>query len=165
MKKTLILGVLFGTSLIFSACSEAVKKEEKIEMVSYGPAKVDQTKAVSVDELISEMNKTKEDTEFTIEAEISEVCNAAGCWINIKKADGSSLMARFKDHFTIPTKTKIGTKAFLSGIAYWDTITVEMRQHFAEDAGKTKEEIAQITEPSFELSFEADGITFEKPKK
>ena len=52
--------------------------------------------------------------------------------------------------------------AMLHGTATMDTITVEDLQHYAEDAGKSKEEIAKITEPEFELNFEADGILMKK---
>lgn len=163
MKKNYFIPILYVGTLIFSSCSSSENSDQK-EMISYGPEKVNTEKAISVDELLSAMDKEKSEKEFTIEAKIDEVCSKAGCWINIKKPDGKTFMVRFKDHFTIPPKTEVGTNAFLHGKAYWDTIPVDMLQHFAEDAGKSSEEIAKITEPSFELAFEADGITFEKPK-
>jgi hypothetical protein len=148
--------------LIFLVACSTEKEEVKAEMVAYGPTKVDQSKAISTEEMLSEMKDVSGEKQFTINAEINEVCSKAGCWINVKKPDGSTFMVRFKDHFTIPPKTPIGTKAYLSGIAYWDTIPVDMLQHFAEDAGKSKEDIEKITEAKFELAFEADGIVFEK---
>ena len=33
-----------------------------------------------------------------------------------------------------------------------------MLKHYAEDAGKSEEEIALITEPIYELGFIADGV-------
>lgn len=148
---------------IFIACTSKGQEDRETEMVSYGPAKVDIKKAIPTNDMLAQMKDVNGEKQFTIDAEISEVCSKAGCWINVKKPDGSTFMVRFKDHFTIPPKTAVGTKAYLSGKAYWDTIPVDMLQHFAEDAGKTKEEIEKITEPKFELAFEADGITFEKP--
>jgi hypothetical protein len=71
-------------------------------------------------------------------------------------------MVRFKDHFTIPPGTDKGTGAYLHGVAFMDTIPVPDLQHFAEDAGKSPEEIAMITEPEFELNFTADGIVLKK---
>ena len=35
---------------------------------------------------------------------------------------------------------------------------VEHLKHYAQDAGKSKEEIAKITEPKDELTFIADGV-------
>jgi hypothetical protein len=71
-------------------------------------------------------------------------------------------MVRFKDHFTIPPATPSGTNAFMHGIIFMDTVSVEMLQHFAEDAGKSKEEIQKITAPKFEMNFRADAITLVK---
>lgn len=159
-----ILFVCFGFLVACNSNSKEVK-DEKTEMVSYGEVAVDTKKAISVNELLSQMENSKEEKEFTINAEIAEVCSKMGCWINVKKSDESTFMVRFKDHFVIPPTTKIGTSAIIHGIAYWDTIPVERLQHFAEDAGKSKQEISKITEPSFELAFEADGITFQAIKK
>lgn len=149
-------------SLLFLACNSKGQEEQKSEMISYGPAKVNLQKAIQTTDMLDQMKVVKGEKQFTIEAEIAEVCSKAGCWINVKKTDGSTFMVRFKNHFTIPPKTAIGTKVYLSGKAYWDTIPVDLLQHFAEDAGKSKEEIEKIQEPKFELAFEADGIAFEK---
>jgi hypothetical protein len=46
----------------------------------------------------------------------------------------------------------------MDGTAYFDTISIEQRQHFAEDAGQSEEEIATITEPEYVLAFEAEGV-------
>ena len=37
-------------------------------------------------------------------------------------------------------------------------VSVDEQRHYAEDAGKSKEEIALITEPKKTYSFEADGV-------
>jgi hypothetical protein len=42
------------------------------------------------------------------------------------------------------------------------TTSVAELQHYAEDAGKSKEEIAKITEPKLELTFVADGVIVKK---
>ena len=82
--------------------------------------------------------------------------------MNVETENGDTFMVRFKDHFTIPTDTKPGTKAYFHGEAKQDVISVEMLQHFAEDAGKSTEEIEKITEPKKEISFIADGIVLVK---
>jgi hypothetical protein len=163
-------GIIVSTTLALSlgliaSCSSVKKNDGEKEMIAYGPTKVDETKAISVNQFLAQMEGKVGENEFTLDAQIAQVCSKAGCWINIKKPDGKTFMVRFKDHFTIPTKTLVGTQAYLHGVAYWDTIPADLLQHFAEDAGKSPEEIAKITEPSFELAFQADGITFEKTKK
>lgn len=151
---------------LLAACGGADNSAEKKEVFklgkAYGPVQVDTSKAISVEEMLLAYKGKSEDTEFTIFAPIEEVCQAAGCWVNVDKGDGETFMVRFKDHFTIPVETKIGSKAFLHGVAYMDTVSVEMLRHFAEDAGKSKEEIAKITKPEFEMGFEADGIILVK---
>ena len=46
----------------------------------------------------------------------------------------------------------------VNGKAYVTEVSVDEQRHYAEDAGKTEEEIAAITEPKRTLSFEADGV-------
>lgn len=152
--------------MFLAACGGTEKTTEKKEILklgkAYGPVAVDTAKAISVEEMLEAYKGKSADMEFTILAPIEEVCQAAGCWINIDKGNGETFMVRFKDHFTIPVETKIGSKAFLHGVAYMDTVSVEMLRHFAEDAGKSKEEIEKITKPEFEMGFEADGIVLVK---
>lgn len=159
--------VPFFAFLLIASCNN--EKKENVNTIqlgkSYGPQVVDTSKAVSVEEMLSEFEGKSGDVQFTFIAPIEEVCSKAGCWISVDKGNGETFMVRFKDHFTIPVKTEIGTRAFISGVAYRDTISVEMLQHFAEDAGKSQEEIDKITEPKFEMGFEADGITLIEAKK
>ena len=125
--------------MLVVACNNSAEKKEVIQLgKAYGPAKVDTAQAISVQEMLQAYKGKTQDTEFTIIAPIEEVCQAAGCWINVDKGNGESFMVRFKDHFTIPVDTKIGSKAYLHGVAYMDTVSVEMLRHFAEDAGKSK---------------------------
>lgn len=157
MKK---LALITTTYLLFTSCTT---NKNNIELgKSYGPVKVDTSLAVSTSEMITCFNKKNERFEFTFKSKISEVCTKAGCWVNIDKGNGETFMVRFKNHFTIPPKTKLGTEAYIHGFAFYDTIPVELLQHFASDAGKSKEEIAKITEPKYEMGFEADGITLIK---
>ena len=132
---------------------------------NYGPVTVDPAKAVGVDKVLEVNKKMMEPTEFTFEAELVEVCSKAGCWVNVDAGNGETFMVRFKDHFTIPPATAPGTRAYFHGMAFNDTVSVEWLQHFAEDAGKSQEEIDKITEPKFELGFTADGIVLIKKEE
>ena len=67
-------------------------------------------------------------------------------------------MIKFKDYgFFMPMDIK-GEEVIVSGNAFVDEMSVEDQRHFAEDAGKSKEEIAAITQPKRTLSFTADGV-------
>jgi hypothetical protein len=131
----------------------------------YGIVKVDETAAISVAELVTRMDKSKEPQTVTIKSPLSAVCQNAGCWVQVSKPDGKPLMVRFKNHFTIPPATPLGTESYIHGVAYWDTVSVKALRHYAEDAGKSVEEINKITQPEFKLNFEGDGIKLVSKKE
>jgi hypothetical protein len=143
------VSVVFLLGLLISCAS--LKNE-------YGIVKVDETAAISVAELVTQMDKSKDPQTVTIKSPLSAVCQNAGCWVQVPKPDGKPLMVRFKNHFTIPPSTPIGTEVYIHGMAYWDTVSVKSLRHYAEDAGKSVEEINKITQPEFKLNFEGDGI-------
>ena len=93
-----------------------------------------------------------------VEGEIVEVCQKKGCWMTVKKDDGSTVRVTFKDYGFFVPKDAAGKWVVMEGIAFFDTLSVETLKHYAEDAGKPAEEIAKITEPEFKLSFEAEGV-------
>lgn len=156
--KSIFLGLLIGIS--FVACE--TKVEEKITYKAYGPATIDESKAISVQEMLKQFKSSKGEMKVVFKAPIEEVCAKAGCWVAIDKGNGETFMVRFKDHFTIPVKTKTGTNAIFSGVLFQDTVSVEMQKHFLEDAGKPQSEMDKITEPLYEIGFTADGILVEQ---
>ena len=150
------VGVIFLLGVLISCAS--LKQE-------YGIVKVDENAVISVSELVARMDKSKEPQTATIKAPLSAVCQNAGCWVQVSKPDGKPLMVRFKNHFTIPPSTPVGTEAYIHGVAYWDTVSVKALRHYAEDAGKSVEEINKITQPEFKLNFEGDGIKLVSEKE
>jgi hypothetical protein len=96
--------------------------------------------------------------EVVIESEILECCRKKGCWMKVDMGDGKSMRVSFKDYgFFVPLNAD-GRIATMKGFATVDTVDVEMLRHFAEDAGKSQAEIDAITEPEYELTFEATGV-------
>ncbi|MCP9754254.1 DUF4920 domain-containing protein [Lacihabitans sp. CCS-44] len=115
----------------------------------------------------SEATALKGKTEFDakavkIEGEVESVCQAAGCWMKIKTADGQTMRVTFKDYGFFVPKDIAGKKVIFEGIPSVKTTSVAELQHYAEDAGKSKEEIAKITSPKTELTFIADGVLVPK---
>jgi len=109
--------------------------------------------------------KAKKDfaaTPVKIEGEVESVCQAAGCWMKIKTADGQTMRVTFKDYGFFVPKDIAGKKVIFEGIPAVKTTSVAELQHYAEDAGKSKEEIAKITSPKTELAFVADGVLVPK---
>lgn len=93
-----------------------------------------------------------------LEATIQSVCQKKGCWMNVDLGEGKSMMVRFKDYgFFVPMDAS-GRKAIMEGLAFREVLSVDMLRHYAEDAGKSKEEIEKINEPETRLSFEASGV-------
>ena len=93
-----------------------------------------------------------------ISGRIVETCSKKGCWMTLDTGE-DTLFIKFRDYaFFVPTDSVEGRQAIIQGDLFLDTVTVEMLKHFAEDAGKSKEEIAQITEPSYDMGFTADGV-------
>ena len=79
------------------------------------------------------------------------------------KTDEDTLMVRFKDYgFFVPKEGVEGRNAIIKGEAYYDTLTVELLQHYAQDAGKSEDEILSITEPEYNFLFEANGVIIQE---
>ena len=93
-----------------------------------------------------------------ISGRIVETCSKKGCWMTLDTGK-DTLFIKFRDYaFFVPTDSVEGKQAIIQGDLFLDTVTVEMLKHYAEDAGKSKDEIAQITEPSYDVGFTADGV-------
>lgn len=101
----------------------------------------------------------KDTIETTLLATVDEVCQKKGCWMTLHdQAGGEEMMVRFKDYGFFVPKDIGGRQVLVEGKAFLSMTSVEDLKHYAEDAGKSEEEINQITEPRKELSFEATGV-------
>ena len=101
----------------------------------------------------------KDSVEAVVTAEIVESCQSKGCWMDVKLADNSTMKVTFRDYgFFLPIEDLKGRTVVFTGTAKREMISVDDQRHYAQDAGKTKEEIAAITAPTQELRFVADGV-------
>ena len=91
-------------------------------------------------------------------AEVNEVCQAKGCWMRLNLDDENEVMVKFKDYGFFVPKDITGKKVIINGQAFVEEVSVDEQRHYAEDAGKSLEEIASITVPKRTYSFEADGV-------
>tara|TARA_B100001093_G_C26613322_1_gene921220 strand:- start:443 stop:940 length:498 start_codon:yes stop_codon:yes gene_type:complete len=97
-------------------------------------------------------------TKTKLSGEIVETCQKKGCWMSLNTGT-DTVFVRFRDYgFFVPTDSVNGKTAIIEGELFIDTISVKMLKHYAEDGGKSEEEIALITEPSYDLNFTADGV-------
>ena len=90
-------------------------------------------------------------------AEVKSVCQSKGCWMRLDVGDEEA-MVKFKDYGFFMPKDIAGDEVVVRGKAFIDEMSVEDQRHFAEDAGKSPDEIAAITESKRTLSFTADGV-------
>lgn len=91
-------------------------------------------------------------------AKVNSVCQAKGCWMRLDLEDGNEVMVKFKDYGFFMPKDIAGKEVIVNGLAFVEEVSVDDQRHYAEDAGKTAEEIASITQPKKTMSFEADGV-------
>ena len=148
MKKYLLTFII---SAGLYACNTSMGQENH-----YG-AKIDEKGAVSINE-IEKVMKGADEMNLKVEGKVAEVCQAKGCWMTLVKADGTAMRVTFKDYEFFVPKNISGKTVIVNGKAYMNTTSVEELKHYAEDARKSKEEIAMITAPKKELAFEADGV-------
>jgi hypothetical protein len=89
---------------------------------------------------------------------IKEVCTSKGCWMKLPLNETEETMVRFKDYgFFMPLDSE-GKEVIVEGKAFIKETSVKELQHYAEDAGKSKEEIAKIIVSETAFSFEANGV-------
>ena len=155
----------------------AEKEEEKAEIAFngvdkgdytlYGHTDMDAADAAGDVEMLTEHEITGKFT-GKVGVKLSGVCKKAGCWVTIPGREGEGdIRVVFKDHFTIPTDTPVGTEAILLGSMVNDTISVAMQKHYLDDAKEAGEEVAQeeydkITEDKIEFIFDCESILVKK---
>lgn len=137
------------------------KSEEKQEIAyaSFGDK-------IVADDALSSSNMTEQyknlkvgdSLEVKMIAKVNEVCQAKGCWMTLDLDNGEYVMVKFKDYGFFMPKNIAGMDVIINGKAFVSEVPVNEQHHYAEDAGKSTEEIALITEPKRTYSFEADGV-------
>ncbi len=166
MKKHLLFALLLPAFL--SSCnsnqeSGSDTQEAPVQTGSYqgeffGEA-FDLTDLISVDELIPQMAGA-DSLAVQLTGTVSEVCQMKGCWMNIQpeNEDHDAIMVRFKDYGFFVPKDIAGRQILMKGYAFKEVTPLEELRHYAEDAGKSAEEIAAITESKEEIKFLASGV-------
>jgi hypothetical protein len=113
--------------------------------------------AINIAEIPAKLEK-KESFDTKIKAKVLDVCSKKGCWLKLAVNDTTTAFVKMKDYaFFLPEAIK-GKTIVLDGQAQMKTTSVDELKHYAEDAKKSKEEIAAITQPQKEIRFTAKGI-------
>lgn len=154
MKKFLFSALLFCAAAAHAQESNEIKPAAK--GVVYGTAPDPDGKSINPNEVQAKMaNGT---FEGKITGKVTEVCKAMGCWIKVDKGDGTSMMVKSKDHAFFMPQDLVGKTVVIEGTAEVKEVSEDKRKHFAEDAGKTKEEIKKIKGAVKEVQFIAKGV-------
>lgn len=170
MKNSSLL-IIALTGVLGFSCQQKVEEEAKTTYEVVGEAEVvpgnygdiiEEDKIVTTAEMISSV-ETNGNFNGKISGEIKEVCTKKGCWFAMELPNGESMRVTFNDYgFFIPTNSQ-GFPIILEGVATLTETDIATLRHYAEDQGKTKEEVEAITAPKREITFEATGALI-KPK-
>ena len=152
MKKLLLL--LPALVVGFTLLAQPPKGDAKIGM-TFGE-KITANGAIPAHELSAKLNGA-EPAEVKVTGKVTEVCKMEGCWLRMETSGGTMLI-KMKDHAFLVPLAMNGKTIVVDGIATLKETSVKMLKHYAEDAGKSKEEIEAIKEPKREITMEARGI-------
>lgn len=168
MKKVLTI-LAFAVVMVACKSGKEESKTEKKEVVasaynSFGEKISEDAYVSSLDAYAKYQTLKAGDTiDLKFTSNIKEVCSKKGCWMKLPAGEGDeTVMVRFKDYgFFMPLDSQ-GKEVIVEGKAFVKETSVEELRHYAEDAGKSAEEIAKITEPKLEMAFEASGVLMKK---
>ncbi len=162
--KKIVLFIAMGLALV-SCKNEKEVTEEKVQEVkdeiayaSFG-MEINDADALAPNLMVEHYEglKVGDTINAKMTGKINEVCSKKGCWMTLDMGNDKEVMVRFKDYgFFMPLNAE--GEVVVNGKAYVEETSVDELRHYAEDAGKSKEEIAAITEPKFEYKFLADGV-------
>jgi hypothetical protein len=152
MKHLLNVAVLLFVGMI--AFAQSPKPAEK--GVTYGAGTTNEN-TVTVTEMEKKFS-TDNKFEGKVVGKVVEVCKEKGCWMKVEKPNGETMMVKFKNYGFFMPKNIEGQTVVLEGETVVKEVSVKQQKHYAEDAGKSKEEIEKIKEPKKETQFVAKGV-------
>jgi RNase P/RNase MRP subunit p29 len=152
MKKiSILLIVVFTSLLVMAQPPEGPAKKGMI----FG-SKTTTEGAVDINTVAAKVTSTQA-TDVKLKGKVVEVCKEMGCWLKMETGNGK-MMIKMKDHaFFVPVDL-VGKEVVIDGTAKMTITPVGELKHYAEDAKKSKEEIAAIKEPKKEIVMDAKGI-------
>ncbi len=129
----------------------------RVDAQQYFGEKIDDKGITPMEDVISSLVEGKK-VHAKIKGQVSGVCKMKGCWMTIQDEKGNEFFVRFKDYGFFVPKDIEGKTAVIEGDAFIHVTPVEELRHYAEDEGKSKEEIEKITQPKREYRFTASGV-------
>lgn len=150
MKKLILLILVFTSIQVMAQLAPANQG------TTYGNS-VNDEEAITLQTLFRRLSQN-EKFSGRIKGKVIDVCDKKGCWMKLANESGGEIMVKFADYgFFVPKDIK-GKDVVLNGVAKKEVTSVSKLQHYAQDAGKSAEDIAKITKPKEEIVFTAAGV-------
>ena len=142
--------------MLLIACKAEQKKE--VSYLTFGK-EISNKNILSKDQVIETYNKLAvgDTVNIKFSASVNEVCQTKGCWM-LLDIGANEAMVKFKDYGFFMPKNIADKEVIVNGKAFVSEVSIEEQRHYAEDAGKSEDEIAKIIEVKKTLSLEADGV-------
>ena len=150
---------VFVATAFLAACGSDQPASSTADDGKHFGATITADNAITYEELVPKMANT-DSLAIKITGTVGEVCQKKGCWMMLVSDQPGvpEMRVTFKDYAFFMPKDLTGKRVVLDGFAYISETSVEDLRHYAEDAGKSAEEIAAITEPEREVTYEASGV-------
>lgn len=163
MKIMNYIRIFILTSFIALACkndkgARTIVTNEGISTKVFGDS-ISTEGAISVADALVAL-KTNDSVLCAVKGYVTSVCQVKGCWMMLSQNanDSTGFFVKFKDYGFFVPKDFSGSLVTVRGVAFKQITPVDELKHYAEDEGKSKEEIEAITTPSEEMKFMADGV-------
>lgn len=162
MRKVIFSFLLAVTFIACKTNNASLGEVVKVEGENFAAKNVQ-----SYDQLLTKLNKDGKVDDIVVEGKVTGVCQSKGCWMTLissTNTDTPPIFVKFKDYAFFMPLDLAGGKVVMKGSAFKEVTSVDELKHYAEDEGKSKEEIAKITKPKEELKFMASGVQILKYK-
>ena len=100
----------------------------------------------------------KDSLYLTLDGSALSSCTKKGCWMMVDLGGGEDMRVTFKDYGFFVPKDLQGERVVMEGVLKRAITSVEELRHYAEDAGKSNEEIQAIQQSDTTYAFEAVGV-------
>lgn len=166
MKKIVFV---FAAASLMIACNKKettttekveITTEKKVDYQVFGDS-ITADGAISQEEMAAKYESMKPNDTLDVKfvSQIKATCKKKGCWMTLALVKDQEAFIKFKDYaFFVPKEGAENHTAIVSGKAFIEETSVDQLKHEAKDAGKTQAEIDQITQPSKNYRFMANGV-------
>ena len=156
--------VIILSAAFLMACGNTEEQKEikevvediKVEITKHGEG-ITEDGAITPVEFLAKF-EGQDSLEVKLAANVIDVCQKKGCWMNVDLGNEKTMRITFKDYGFFVPMDAAGKLATIQGVATIDTTDVATLKHYASDANATQEEIDAITEPEYNYAFEATGV-------